>query len=144
QYLNWDGLPKTAVLDSIAKLLPKAKPGEWIAGMIGNKIFYDTGMRRSLDSIAPNNPVALQVWWGHGIVTNQKGLETAGLSDDLKDPVGGWYGRNGEGEIASVHENAQIPFWWVISKAYPEAVIKLMEAFGKEQLKGGITSTLFF
>lgn len=141
---NWDGLPKTAVLDSIARLLTHAKPGEWITGMIGNRIFYDTGMRRSLDSIAPDNPVVLQIWWGHGMIANQKGLEAVGLSDALKDPVGGWYTRNSEGKIASIHENAQIPFWWAVSQLYPETVIKLMEDFGKEQLKGGITSTLFF
>ncbi|ULQ54305.1 amidohydrolase [Flavihumibacter fluvii] len=142
--LNWDGLPKAAVLDSIARLLQKAKPGEWIAGMIGNRIFHDTSLRHSLDSMAPNNPVALQVWWGHGIVVNQKCLEAAGLGDDLKDPVGGWYVRNGEGKIVSAHENAQIAFWHAIAKAYPGAVKKMMEDFGKEQLKGGITSTLFF
>ena len=141
---NWDGLLKAAVLDSVAKLLPKAKPGEWIAGMIGNKIFYDPSMRNSLDSIAPNNPVALQIWWGHGIVTNQKGLEAVGLSDDVKDPIGGWYDRNGEGKISAVHENAQIPFWWAISKAYPNEVIKGMDAYGRKQLVGGVTSTLFF
>ena len=63
-------------------------------------------MRRSLDSIAPNNPVLLSVFWGHGAVTNQKGLEAVGLGDALKDPVGGWYDRNAEGKISSVHEHA--------------------------------------
>lgn len=144
QDVNFEGLPKAAVLDSIAKLLAEARPGEWIAGTIGNRIFLDTSMRRSLDSIAPDNPVALQIWWGHGIVTNQKGLEAAGLGDHLKDPVGSHYDRNSEGNISAIHSNAQIPFWWAISKAYPEAVIKDMEAFSREQLKAGITSTLFF
>lgn len=144
QNLNWDGPSKTAVLDSIAKLLPKAKAGEWIAGMIGNRVFYDTSMRRSLDSIAPGNPIALQVWWGHGIVTNQKGLEAVGLRDEMNDPVGGRFGRNSEGGIASVYENGQIVFWHAVAKAYPGTVKNMMEAFGKQQLVGGITSALFF
>lgn len=141
--LNWEGMSKAAVLDSIAKLLPKASPDEWIAGMIGNRIIYDTSMRRSLDSIAPDNPIALQVWWGHGIVTNQKGLEATGLNDTLKDPVGGWYTRNGEGKIASVHENAEVPFWTAINQSNAENVVQLMQAFGQEQLREGITSTTF-
>lgn len=141
---NWDGPTKIMVLDSIASLLPKAKPGAWLAGMIGTIVLSDTSMRRSLDSIAPNNPVSLQAWWGHGIVTNQKGLEAAGLSDNLQNPVGGWYQRNSEKKISTVHENAQIPFWWAISEAYPKEVIEGMEAYGKKQLEGGITSTLFF
>lgn len=65
-----EGIVKAAVLDSIAGLLVDAKPGQWIAGKIGTNIFFDTSMRRSLDSLAPDNPVLLQVAWGHGIVTN--------------------------------------------------------------------------
>ena len=141
--LNMQGPTKAAVLDSLAQLLRKAKPGQWIAGNIGTTIFYDTSMRCSLDSIAPNNPVSLQNWWGHGIVTNKKGLEAAGLTDNLKDPVGGWYERNAEGNIAGVQQNAQAPFWIAITKSNPDAAVRSMEAFGQEQIRGGITSTLF-
>ncbi len=137
------GLNKSAVLDSIARLLVNAKPGEWIEGKIGTTVFFDTSMRRSLDSIAPANPVLLQVAWGHGVVTNQKGLYAAGLNDAVKDPVGGWYERNSDGNISSVQQNAEEPFRLAINKAYPEAIIKPMEEFGREQLRGGITSTLF-
>jgi predicted amidohydrolase YtcJ len=140
---DWDGSTKAAILDSIAKLVTKATPGEWIAGMIGNKVFHDTSMRNSLDSIAPDNPIALQVWWGHGMVTNKKGLEAVGLSDNVEDPIGGRYDRNHEGKISSIYENAQVAFWQAIAKAYPNAVKEIMEAYGQEQLKGGITSTLF-
>jgi predicted amidohydrolase YtcJ len=65
-----EGIVKAAVLDSIAGLLVDAKPGQWIEGKIGTNIFFDTSMRRSLDSLAPDNPVLLQVAWGYGIVTN--------------------------------------------------------------------------
>jgi predicted amidohydrolase YtcJ len=138
-----EGLDKTAVLDSIARLLTYAKPGQWIEGKIGTNVFFDTSIRRSLDSIAPNNPVQLQIAWGHGIVTNQKGLEAAGLSDELKDPVGGWYERNSEGKISSVQQNAQVPIWVAVNTANTNSMIKPMEEFGQKQLHGGITSTLF-
>jgi predicted amidohydrolase YtcJ len=137
------GLDKASVLDSIARLLVNAKPGQWIEGKIGTTVFLDTSMRRSLDSIAPNNPVLLGVAWGHGVVTNKKGLEAAGLSDAVKDPVGGWYERNSDGNISSVQQNAEEPFRIAINVAYPEAIIPPMEAFAQEQLRGGITSTLF-
>jgi predicted amidohydrolase YtcJ len=137
------GLSKAAVLDSIARLLVAAKPGDWIEGKIGIAVFFDTSMRRALDSIAPANPILLQVQWGHGVVTNQKGLLAAGLSDAVKDPVGGWYERNSEGKISSVQQNAEEPFRIAINQAYPEGIIKPMEEFGQEQLRGGITTTLF-
>jgi hypothetical protein len=66
------------------------------------------------------------------------------LSDESKDPVGGWYERNIEGKIFAVQQNGQVPFWWGVNEAYPMKVIQLMEEFAKQQLKGGITSTLFF
>lgn len=141
--LNFDGPTKSAVLDSIALLVKNAKPGLWITGMIGTTVFFDRSMRESLDSIAPNNPVALQIFWGHGIVANQKGLEASGLRDDSKDPVGGWYERDVSGKIAAVQQNAQIPFWVAINEANQDATVKLMEAFGHKQLRGGITTTLF-
>ena len=65
---NWEGLSKKEVLDSIAKLLPQAKLGEWLGGFIGFGILGDTSMRRSLDSIAPNNPVLLTVFWGMALL----------------------------------------------------------------------------
>lgn len=137
------GLTKAAVLDSIARLLVHAKPGEWIEGKIGTNVFFDTSMRRSLDSIAPNNPVLLQVQWGHGVVANQKALEAAGLNDAAKDPVGGWYERNSDGKISSIQQNAEEPFRIAINLAYPKAIIGPMKEFGQMQLRGGITSTLF-
>ncbi|MDB5280636.1 MAG: putative hydrolase [Ferruginibacter sp.] len=137
------GLGKAAVLDSVARLLVNAKPGEWIEGKIGTTVFFDTSMRRSLDSIAPDNPVLLQVQWGHGVVTNKNALYAAGLSDAAKDPVGGWYDRNSDGNISSVQQNAEEPFRIAINLAYPEAIIPLIESFAREQLRGGITSTLF-
>lgn len=138
-----EGLAKAAVLDSIARLLVHAKPGQWIEGKIGTTVFFDTGMRKSLDSIAPNNPVLLQIAWGHGIVTNQKGLQAAGLSDALKDPVGGWYERDSNRKISSVQENAEAPFWVAVNMANPNSMTRIMQEFGQMQLRGGITSTLF-
>jgi predicted amidohydrolase YtcJ len=137
------GLVKAAVLDSIARLLTHAKPGEWIEGKIGTNVFFDTSIRKSLDSIAPHNPVLLQVQWGHGVVTNQKGLEAVGLTDAAKDPVGGWYERNSDGNISCIQQNAEEPFRIAINKTYPKRIIPPMEAFGQAQLRGGITSTLF-
>src|SRR5437868_3402081 len=39
--LNVRGLSKQAVLDSVRRLLPGSKPGEWIEGFIGTDILFD-------------------------------------------------------------------------------------------------------
>ena len=61
---NPAGLSKAAVLDSVARLARLAKPNQWIHGFIGTTVLFDRSVRSALDSIAPNNPVLLKIWWG--------------------------------------------------------------------------------
>jgi predicted amidohydrolase YtcJ len=137
--MQFAGLSKEAVLDSVSRLVKVAKPNQWIHGFIGTQIFFDNSMRNALDSIAPNNPVLLQIWWGHGQVVNGKAILAAGLSDSSQNPVGGWYEKAGN-KITAVHQNAQLPFWdaWVTSE--PENLIKGLRSYSEEQLRGGITT----
>lgn len=136
---NSSGLSKAAVLDSIARLVKSAKQGQWISGFIGTTILDDSSMRGALDSIAPNNPVLLQIWWGHGQVVNQKALEAVGISDASADPVGGWYIKT-KSKITAVHQNAQLPFWTAWSISEPEKLIAGLQSYTQEQLRGGITT----
>jgi len=141
--LNPVGLSKDAVLDSIARLVKKSRAGEWIHGLIGTTVFFDTSMRRSLDSIAPANPVALQIWWGHGIVINKKGLEASGLADDDTGPLGGWYVRNGSNKITSLQQNAQAPVWIALNESEHENVVTGLRSYAQQQIQNGITSVQF-
>ena len=137
---NPSGLSKAAVLDSIARLVSIAKPNQWISGSIGTTILHDTSMRAALDRIAPNNPVVLQAWWGHGQVVNKKALVTSGLSDSDKDPVGGWYIRSDMGKINSIMENAQVPVWTTYFGSDYDGQIKGLQSYAQAQLRGGLTT----
>jgi predicted amidohydrolase YtcJ len=141
--LNTHGLSKSAVIDSVALMLGNAKRGEWIFGLIGTDILFDTSMRATLDSLALDNPVALQVWWGHGTVLNQQALEKSALSDNDKDPVGGWYIRNSSNKISALQENAQAPVWIALNESEPANVVQNLRVFSQEQLSHGITSVQF-
>jgi predicted amidohydrolase YtcJ len=138
-----DGLSKSAVLDSIGRLVKVAKPGEWIHGLIGVVVLHDTSMRTALDSIAPNNPVALQIWWGHGLTINEKALVASGLADTNKDPVGGWYIRNASNKISGLEQNAQAPVWIALYKSEPENLIEGLQSYAQKQLSGGITTVQY-
>lgn len=137
------GLSKAAVLDSVSRLVQEARPGEWIHGLIGTSVFFDTSMRVSLDSVAPRNPVALQVWWGHGLTVNGKALEAAGLNDNNMDPVGGWYIRNTSNQITGLQQNAQAPVWIAMYNSEPANLISGMRAYAQRQLPAGITTVQF-
>jgi predicted amidohydrolase YtcJ len=138
---NPAGLSKAAVLDSVSRFVKLAKPGQWIRGLIGINVFFDSSVRAAIDSIAPNNPVLLQIWWGHGMVVNKKALEAAGLSDDVKDPVGGRYERgDGTGRITAIQQNAQVPVWNTAHVSEPENQINDMRTYAQKQLQVGITT----
>ena len=139
--LNPAGLSKSAVLDSVSRLVKIAVKGQWISGWIGTNVLFDPTMRAILDSLAPNNPVILQIFWGHGLVLNKKALEASGISDKDQDPLGGWYRRESlSGEITSAFENAQVTIWNAWLGSDYEKQLKGLRSVAKEQLEHGITT----
>jgi predicted amidohydrolase YtcJ len=145
-YMETDpaGPVSEAVLDSVARLAKVAGPNEWIHGLIGTTVLFDTSMRESLDRLAPNNPVVLQTWWGNGLVVNQNALEASGLYDEDTDPAGGWYVRTpGTNKINTIHQNAQAPVWIALYHSEPTNLLKGLRIYAEEQLQGGITSVQF-
>lgn len=56
------GLPKNELIDTLSKLLKHTPTGQWVQATIGLSAFNDTSIRRNLlDSIAPENPLVLQI-----------------------------------------------------------------------------------
>ncbi|MDB5280200.1 MAG: amidohydrolase, partial [Ferruginibacter sp.] len=137
------GPSKEAVIDSLLRLVKKASPNQWIQGTIGLTVFNDTSIRRRLlDSIAPDNPVALQIMWGHGMILNSKALKVAGISDTVVDPLSGWYERTpGTKYVTGVlYEGTEFPVWQALTVSEPANTIKALRAHAAEELSLGITT----
>ncbi|MBO9641426.1 MAG: amidohydrolase family protein, partial [Siphonobacter aquaeclarae] len=137
------GLSKKALRDSLERLIKRATPGQWIHGPIGLNVLADTTIRRAwLDSIAPDNPLVLQIPWGHGMIVNTQVLKAVHLSDTAADPVGGWYERAGGTRLISgaFHEYAQFPVWQAIVLSEPATLIESLRAHARQQLALGITT----
>jgi predicted amidohydrolase YtcJ len=137
------GLSKEAVIDSLVRLVKKASSNQWIQGTIGLAVFNDTSIRRRLlDSIVPNNPVALQIMWGHGMILNSKALKEVGITDTAADPLSGWYERKvGTKYITgALYEGTQFPVWQAITVSEPANTIKALRAHAAEELAFGITT----
>lgn len=136
------GPDKKSVIDSVARLAKSAKPGEWISGLIGLTIYYDTEMRKTLDSLSPNNPVQLQVMWGHGVVLNSLAMKVLNIAENEPDPLGGWYKRkDGSDTITgALYEYAQWPALQAIAASQPSNVVKSIQNISQQQLAMGITS----
>jgi predicted amidohydrolase YtcJ len=137
------GPSKRAVQDSLARLVRRASPGEWLSGTIGLAVFRDRTVRRSfLDSLAPNNPVVLAVAWGHGMVVNSRALRALHIADTAPDPLGGWYERApGTRRLTgALDEYAQFPFWQALATATPRTLVDGLRAHAQEELALGITT----
>ncbi len=107
----WAGTRPPFVLDlsypnvrSVADILAKVKemarslrPGEWVRGTGWDAGYLDECLKDSrfrmrrelLDSISPDNPVALVDFSLHTLWANSRALELAGIGRDTADPPGG-------------------------------------------------------
>jgi predicted amidohydrolase YtcJ len=137
------GLSKKAVIDSLVRLVKKATPNQWIQGTIGLTVFNDTSVRRKLlDSIAPNNPVVLQIEWGHGMIVNSKALKEVKISNTAADPLSGWYERvpGTHNLTGALYEGSQFPVWQAITISEPANILKVLRSHANEELVFGITT----
>lgn len=96
--LPWPGPTPDEALRAVAEA---AKQGSgWIDGEIGPLVVNDPrNWREALDAAAPDSPVMLRAWWGHGTLLNSAALKALGVAENVSDPPGGWYGRDGAGRL---------------------------------------------
>jgi predicted amidohydrolase YtcJ len=96
--------PLEEVLDSLASVAARTPPGQWIAGNVGVPALLVTGADRfALDRVAPDHPVYLLFFTGHGLLLNSRALLAMGIAEDVADPPGGWHVRIAEtGELSGM------------------------------------------
>ena len=90
--INLTGIREKSIwLEMIKERVKTMKAGEWLLGGRWDYTFENKGYptRLDLDSVAPNNPVALSDIDGHSMWLNSKALELAGIKADSKVPMGG-------------------------------------------------------
>jgi predicted amidohydrolase YtcJ len=121
-----------------------AKPGEWIHGTIGrDPIVHPKETRAALDLAAPNNPVMLESWNGHGLVFNSAGLKKIGIDDSVKDIPGGRYDRDTDGHLTGLlEENTGNAIRLRLSSepGVTPAELADLRAYAQRRLKQGVTS----
>ena len=73
---------------------------DWVTAYIGPLIARDRrNWRKALDAVAPNTPVYFRAFWGHTSIVNSEGLRRLGISNEIVDPLGGWWGRDEAGDL---------------------------------------------
>lgn len=90
--IDLTGIEKKSVwLEMIAERVKTMEPDEWLLGGRWDYTFEDKGLptRWELDSVAPNNPVALSDIDGHSMWVNSLAIEKANITANSKVPMGG-------------------------------------------------------
>jgi predicted amidohydrolase YtcJ len=131
------------VLDSLGALARRTPRGTWLHTVVGLRILEDPAAGRdALDRAAPDHPVLLWAWTGHGAVVNTAAMRALGIPEHVRDPVGGWYGRDAAGRLTGLlREYAE---WSALRRLYsgvPDAdVVAALRRYAEEGARMGITS----
>jgi predicted amidohydrolase YtcJ len=138
----FDPTPWEILKDSIARIAKEIPPGTFITTTINPELLDDPGVRREqLDEIAPNHPVMLSAWTGHGKILNSKALEYLGL-DSHSSFIGGRIEKNDRTELSGLLEEYACyevaPRW--SARLRQEEIIAELKNYFAEALAFGITS----
>lgn len=130
-----------AGLAEIADSIPKDK---WLIGAGWYHPIWENPVlptKKSLDKVYPDRPVCMVSGDCHTMWFNSEGLKKLGLNDDVKDPVGGHYGRLDNGELSgTVHESAATALVRQIYDFTEEEENGFYRSFIKQLNAYGITS----
>ena len=133
-----------SVLDRLKAAVAKSPAGGWIAGEVGATALDDPRATRILlDTVAPNHPVALWAWTGHGTLLNSRALEELGIRVDESDPPGGYFARLGTSNTITglAHEYADYAISRMLSMKVPhETQVGTFRGMSDQALSFGITS----
>lgn len=129
--------------DALKAQVKTAAAGRLIEGSFASKAWEDARFTRAwLDAIAPDHPVRLMAFTGHGMLVNSRALTLIGIEDSVADPEGGSYGRDPQGrldgrlvEYAEFLANRRLAM-----KQGPEAAIEAYRRFATAARGYGITS----
>jgi len=133
---------------AIEKGVQQTPPGTWLFANVGYRVVLDEQVTRAaLDKLAPNHPVLLRAYYGHGYIANSTALPLLDLAIDEPDPAGGYFER-----IAGSNEiNGR--FWeyaeWkpnrrLASLVSDEDAIVALRQVADQAVRAGITSLQVF
>jgi predicted amidohydrolase YtcJ len=128
----------------VHKRAERTTPGTWVFGLGWDKNVWREQRfptRASLDSAAPDRPVALSSHDTHSLWVNSEALRRAGITRDTPDPAGGRIERDADGEATGMlFENSAMALVEAVAKpADDEALCAELRRALAELCARGIT-----
>jgi len=130
------------LLTHLAKAVAKAPRGSWIFGTFGGSVLDDARAdRAALDTAAPEHPVLLNAWTGHGTLLNTSAMRKLGLPDDPPSAADGRVGRNRRGRFDGwLFEYPERRATATPAAVPRERAVRELKAWATEAARLGITS----
>ncbi len=131
-------------LEAVKNAVRETPKGQWVFGNIGITVLSDQNANRfALDRVAPNHPVLLRSYYGHGYIVNSKAMPLLQFAEEEPDPLGGYFERVGNskkingrfGEYAEWKPNRIL-----VNQVSDTDVIKELKKMADEAVRFGITS----
>ncbi len=122
----------------------QAPARRWIFAEVGSDVVMNPDVNRfALDRIAPNHPVLIRAYYGHGYIINSKAMRLLQIRDKEPDPVGGYFERVGgskriNGRFGEYAEWK--PSRILANQVDDEDIVKRLRALADEAVRYGITS----
>ena len=136
---TWD-----EVVAALPDAVKRARKGQWIYVTVGPTVINDRrATREPLDDVAPENPVLVQSYFGHGNLFNTAAMRRVGMGEEEADPVGGHYVRfPGTRRVTGMfHEYAGWRFVRNLKESCTdEEIIRSLKQLAVEAARFGITS----
>lgn len=131
------------VLNAVQAAARVNPPGTWLMAFVGTNVLDDPSVNRlTIDAVAPNHPVLLSAWFGHGTFVNTKALQTLGLSLTEPNPPGGFFGRFPNGQLnGEVREYAEHRIRRFFSEQMTDAqLVQAYEQYTRLAAQAGYTT----
>ncbi len=122
----------------------QAPARRWIFAEVGSDVVMNPDVNCfALDRIAPNHPVLIRAYYGHGYIINSKAMRLLQIRDKEPDPVGGYFERVGgskriNGRFGEYAEWK--PSRILANQVDDEDIVKRLRALADEAVRYGITS----
>jgi predicted amidohydrolase YtcJ len=135
------------LLDALRKAVQQNPKGTWIRGNLSTTIMEDPSADRwALDQVSRDHPFWIENLAGHVTLVNSAALEALHISEQEKDPPGGFYGRTEDGKLNGyLSEYARwIHLRKIAESVRPQAVRETFLRESQEAARFGITSVQHF
>jgi len=133
---------------AIKQAIEHTPAGTWIFGRVGRDVVLNEQVTRfALDRLAPDHPVLLRAYYGHGYILNSKAIPLLQIAEDEPNPAGGFYERfadtnNINGRLWEYAEWK--PNRILVNQVSDEDAITELRQMADEAVHFGITSMQIF